>query len=74
MAALGSDYLSNLHIPDYHPSYQVPSELQGNKTSGSSFQTRAIVPVYQTKQLAVTAGALAFSPAELGRPLGRAGT
>ncbi|XP_050768299.1 E3 SUMO-protein ligase PIAS3 isoform X2 [Gymnogyps californianus] len=29
MAALGSDYLSNLHIPDYHPSYQVPSELQG---------------------------------------------
>ncbi|KAM6309499.1 E3 SUMO-protein ligase PIAS3 isoform 2-T2 [Podargus strigoides] len=29
MAALGSDYLSNLPIPDYHPSYQVPSELQG---------------------------------------------
>lgn len=30
MAALGSDYLSNLPVPDYHPSYQVPSELQGN--------------------------------------------
>ncbi|NXN37344.1 PIAS3 ligase, partial [Rhinoptilus africanus] len=29
MAALGSDYLSNLPLPDYHPSYQVPSELQG---------------------------------------------
>uniref|UniRef100_A0A8B9S983 Protein inhibitor of activated STAT 3 n=1 Tax=Apteryx owenii TaxID=8824 RepID=A0A8B9S983_APTOW len=29
MAAPGSDYLSNLPIPDYHPSYQVPSELQG---------------------------------------------
>ncbi|XP_069734707.1 E3 SUMO-protein ligase PIAS3 isoform X2 [Phaenicophaeus curvirostris] len=29
MAALGSDYLSNLPIPDYHPSYQVSSELQG---------------------------------------------
>uniref|UniRef100_A0A8B9M4K1 Protein inhibitor of activated STAT 3 n=1 Tax=Accipiter nisus TaxID=211598 RepID=A0A8B9M4K1_9AVES len=29
MAALGSDYLSNLPVPDYHPSYQVPSELQG---------------------------------------------
>ncbi|XP_064354906.1 E3 SUMO-protein ligase PIAS3 isoform X3 [Dromaius novaehollandiae] len=29
MAALGSDYLSSLPIPDYHPSYQVPSELQG---------------------------------------------
>ncbi|XP_042640594.1 E3 SUMO-protein ligase PIAS3 isoform X2 [Tyto alba] len=29
MAALGSDYLSNLPIPDYHPPYQVPSELQG---------------------------------------------
>ncbi|NWR81390.1 PIAS3 ligase, partial [Centropus unirufus] len=29
MAALGSDYLSNLPIPDYHPSYQMPSELQG---------------------------------------------
>ncbi|XP_074665403.1 E3 SUMO-protein ligase PIAS3 isoform X2 [Strix aluco] len=29
MAALGSDYLSNLPLPDYHPSYQVSSELQG---------------------------------------------
>ncbi|XP_068778656.1 E3 SUMO-protein ligase PIAS3 isoform X1 [Struthio camelus] len=29
MAALSSDYLSNLPIPDYHPSYQVPAELQG---------------------------------------------
>ncbi|NXO52256.1 PIAS3 ligase, partial [Aramus guarauna] len=29
MAALGSDYLPNLPIPDYHPSYQMPSELQG---------------------------------------------
>ncbi|XP_074020517.1 E3 SUMO-protein ligase PIAS3 [Numenius arquata] len=29
MAALGSDYLSSLPIPDYHPSYPVPSELQG---------------------------------------------
>nr|XP_009676372.1 PREDICTED: E3 SUMO-protein ligase PIAS3 isoform X3 [Struthio camelus australis] len=28
MAALSSDYLSNLPIPDYHPSYQVPAELQ----------------------------------------------
>ncbi|XP_055552657.1 E3 SUMO-protein ligase PIAS3 isoform X5 [Falco biarmicus] len=28
-AALGSEYLSSLPIPDYHPSYQVPSELQG---------------------------------------------
>ncbi|KAF1456123.1 E3 SUMO-protein ligase PIAS3, partial [Spheniscus mendiculus] len=30
VAALGSDYLSNLPIPDYHPSYQVPSELQAD--------------------------------------------
>ncbi|NXT85826.1 PIAS3 ligase, partial [Zapornia atra] len=29
MAALGSEYLSNLSVPDYHPSYQVSSELQG---------------------------------------------
>ncbi|NXI97498.1 PIAS3 ligase, partial [Psophia crepitans] len=29
MAALGSDYLSNLPVPDYHPPYQVPSDLQG---------------------------------------------
>ncbi|XP_015266290.1 PREDICTED: E3 SUMO-protein ligase PIAS3 [Gekko japonicus] len=30
MAAVGSDYLSSLPIPDYHPSYQVPSDIQGN--------------------------------------------
>uniref|UniRef100_A0A8B9ZDJ9 Protein inhibitor of activated STAT 3 n=1 Tax=Buteo japonicus TaxID=224669 RepID=A0A8B9ZDJ9_9AVES len=35
MAALGSDYLSNLPVPDYHPSYQVPSELQADQ--GFSF-------------------------------------
>ncbi|XP_048369687.1 E3 SUMO-protein ligase PIAS3 isoform X2 [Sphaerodactylus townsendi] len=29
MAAVGSDYLSSLPIPDYHPSYQVPSDIQG---------------------------------------------
>ncbi|NXS91770.1 PIAS3 ligase, partial [Jacana jacana] len=29
MATLGSDYLSSLPIPDYHPSFPVPSELQG---------------------------------------------
>ncbi|KFV15692.1 E3 SUMO-protein ligase PIAS3, partial [Pterocles gutturalis] len=29
MAALGGDYLSNLPVPDYHPSYPLPSELQG---------------------------------------------
>ncbi|XP_075301242.1 E3 SUMO-protein ligase PIAS3 isoform X2 [Opisthocomus hoazin] len=29
MAALGSDYLSSLPVPDYHPSYPLPSELQG---------------------------------------------
>ncbi|XP_064331352.1 E3 SUMO-protein ligase PIAS3 isoform X2 [Phalacrocorax carbo] len=29
VAALGSDYLSNLPLPDYHPAYQLPSELQG---------------------------------------------
>ncbi|XP_074930977.1 E3 SUMO-protein ligase PIAS3 isoform X8 [Phalacrocorax aristotelis] len=29
VAALGSDYLSNLPLTDYHPAYQLPSELQG---------------------------------------------
>nr|XP_020665900.1 E3 SUMO-protein ligase PIAS3 isoform X2 [Pogona vitticeps] len=29
MAAVGSDYLSSLPMPDYHPSYQVPSDIQG---------------------------------------------
>ncbi|XP_061872127.1 E3 SUMO-protein ligase PIAS3 isoform X2 [Colius striatus] len=29
VAALGSDYLANLPVPDFRPSYQVPSELQG---------------------------------------------
>lgn len=29
MGAVGSDYLSSLPIPDYHPSYQVSSDMQG---------------------------------------------
>uniref|UniRef100_A0A8D0G4Y5 Protein inhibitor of activated STAT 3 n=1 Tax=Sphenodon punctatus TaxID=8508 RepID=A0A8D0G4Y5_SPHPU len=29
LAALSSDYLSSLPLPEYHPSYQVPSEIQG---------------------------------------------
>lgn len=29
MASIGSDYLSSLSTPDYHTSYQVPSDMQG---------------------------------------------
>ncbi|XP_069508898.1 E3 SUMO-protein ligase PIAS3 isoform X2 [Ambystoma mexicanum] len=29
MATIGSDYLSNLSSPEYHTSYQVPSDMQG---------------------------------------------
>ncbi|XP_025025031.1 E3 SUMO-protein ligase PIAS3 isoform X3 [Python bivittatus] len=29
MAAVGSDYLSSLPLSDYHPSYPVPSDIQG---------------------------------------------
>ncbi|NWU73055.1 PIAS3 ligase, partial [Pterocles burchelli] len=36
MAALGGDYLSNLPVPDYHPSYPLSSELQGNDRGTSS--------------------------------------
>ncbi|XP_053134690.1 E3 SUMO-protein ligase PIAS3 isoform X2 [Hemicordylus capensis] len=29
LGTVGSDYLSGLSLPDYHPSYQVPSDIQG---------------------------------------------
>lgn len=46
MAALGGDYLSSLPVPEYPPSYPLPSELQGNgKTPESRVRNTGIAGV-----------------------------